>query len=114
MDDDLPIFVKWLEFLKWFLPTLEKFPKKYRFTMTDRMINMALDVVELLAEARYSREKRAILGRANLKLEKMRVLMRLSHQERLCSGRAYQFACKKINETGTMLGGWIKAQEKRR
>ncbi|MBI3019455.1 MAG: hypothetical protein HYY61_06155 [Deltaproteobacteria bacterium] len=29
---DLPIFVKWIDFLKWLLKTTEKFPKKVRFT----------------------------------------------------------------------------------
>ena len=42
---ELPIFVKWIEFLKWFLPTLEKFPKKSRFTVTNRVENIALDII---------------------------------------------------------------------
>ena len=46
MADDLPIFVKWVEFLKWFLPTVEKFPKRVRFTFADRINNLALDIVE--------------------------------------------------------------------
>ena len=45
--DELLIFVKWIEFLKWFLPALEKFPKKSRFTITNRVENIALDIVEL-------------------------------------------------------------------
>lgn len=38
-NEELSLFVKWFEFLKWFLPTLEKFPKKSRFTITNRMEN---------------------------------------------------------------------------
>ena len=38
---ELVLFVKWLEFLKWLLPALEKFPKKSRFTMTSRIENLA-------------------------------------------------------------------------
>ena len=75
---ELPIFVKWVEFLKWFLPTLEKFPKKSRFTITNRVENIALDIVELLIEARYSREKRSLLRKINLDLEKIRILLRVS------------------------------------
>ena len=58
---ELPIFVKWIEFLKWFLPALEKFPKKSRFTITNRVENIALDIVELLVEAKYSRGKISLL-----------------------------------------------------
>ena len=65
-NSELPIFVKWIEFLKWFLPTLEKFPKKLRFTITNRVENIALDIVELLIEAKYSREKRILLKNKSL------------------------------------------------
>jgi hypothetical protein len=61
------------------LPTVEKFPKRVRFTFADRINNQALDIVEYLIEARYSRDKGAILVAANLKLEKLRVLLRLCH-----------------------------------
>ena len=109
-NEELPIFVKWLEFLKWLLPTLEKFPKKSRFTITNRVENMALDIVEFLIEAKYSKEKRPILRRANLYLEKMRILLRISHETKLFSTKSYNFASKNINEVGAMLGGWLKQQ----
>lgn len=108
---ELPIFAKWLEFLKWLLPTLEKFPKKVRFTITNRLENMALDVAELMVEARYSGEKRGPLKRINLQLEKMRVLFRIAHHAKVCPTRPYHFASQKINEVGVMLGGWIRQQE---
>ena len=107
---DLPIFVKWLEFLKWFLPTLEKFPKKARFTITNRIENMALDIVELLIEARYLKEKKSLLRKVNLYLEKIRILLRISHEAKMISTKAYNFASKSINEVGAMLGGWLKQQ----
>ena len=66
--DDLPIFVAWL------LPTTARLPKSIRFTFSQRIDNLALDVVEDLIEARYTRHKQTILKRANLRLEKLRVL----------------------------------------
>lgn len=110
---ELPIFVKWLEFLKWLLPTLEKFPKKSRFTITNRIENMALDIVELLIEAKYSKEKRPILRKINLHLEKIRILLRISHEIKLISTKSYNFAGKGINDVGIMLGGWLKQQERK-
>lgn len=108
---ELSIFVKWLEFLKWFLPTLEKFPKKSRFTVTNRIENMALDIVELLIEAKYRRDKKLILKKINLCLEKIRILLRISHGTQLISTKSYNFAVKSINEVGMMLGGWLKQQK---
>ena len=96
---ELPIFVKWMEFLKWFLPILEKFPKKSRFTITNRVENIALDIVELLTEAKYSREKRPLPRKINLCLEKIRVLLRVSYETKLISTKSYHFASKKIMES---------------
>ncbi len=112
-DHDLPVFVCWMEFLKWLFPVTEKFPKRIRFTLVDRMQNLAFDVVEDMVEARYSRDKRAILKKANLRLEKLRVLMRIAHAEKYLSHAAYQHASRTLNEAGRMLGGWIKQQEQR-
>ncbi len=111
---ELSLFVKWLEFLKWLLPTLEKFPKKSRFTVTNRIENIALDIVEFLVEAKYQSEKKLLLKKINLSLEKMRVLFRISHDARLISAKSYHFATKNINSAGKELGGWLKQQKDRK
>ncbi|MEO5369200.1 MAG: diversity-generating retroelement protein Avd [Magnetococcus sp. DMHC-1] len=113
-NEDLPVFVLWMEFLKWLLPTTEKFPRRVRFTFANRIDTLALDVVEDLVEARYSRDKREILKRTNLRLEKIRVLLRICHEERFLSHDAFEFAIKGVDETGRMLGGWMKQQEEKR
>jgi hypothetical protein len=107
----LPIFVKWMDFLNWLLLTTEKFPKKARFTLSDRLNNLALDVVEGLIEARYNQAKVPHLRAANLKLEKIRILLRLSYEQRYLSHQAYKHASYAINEIGKMLGGWMKQQQ---
>ena len=105
---ELPIFTLWLQFLEWLLPTTEKFPKRARFTLANRIDNLALDIVEDLVEARYSRDKAAILRRINLRLERLRVLLRLSHRLQYLSHGAYEHAAKSVNEAGRMLGGWLR------
>src|SRR5665213_3184713 len=108
---DLPIFVKWIDFLKWLLHTTEKFPKKVRFTFSDRINNLALNVVEELVEARYSGNKKMILRSANLRIEKLRVLLRISYESKFLSHEAYKHSMYALNEVGKMLGGWVKQQE---
>jgi hypothetical protein len=111
--DDLPIFVLWTEFLTWLLPTTEKFPHKVRFTLANRIDNLALDMVEDLVEARYTRDKRARLTQANLRLEKLRVLLRLCHTLGYLPHARYEHAMRTINQVGQMLGGWRRHQEER-
>ena len=110
-NSDLPIFVKWIDFLKWILLTTEKFPKKARFTFSDRINNIVLNIVEDLVEARYSRQKMPALRRANLSMEKLRVLLRVCYETKLLPHKAYEHSMYSLNEIGKMLGGWIKQQE---
>ncbi len=112
-DDPPIIFVKWSEFLRWLLPVTEKFPRHARFTLANRIDNLALDTIEDLVEARYTSNKRTILKRVNLRLEKLRILLRISCDRRHVSKQGYEHAMRAINEVGSMLGGWTKQQEAR-
>jgi four helix bundle protein len=107
---DLPIFVKWMDFIKWLFVVTEKFPKSVRFTFIDRIHNLALSVVEELVEARYSKHKQAILGRINVKVETLRVLLRITYELRYLPTKSYQQAMLTLSEIGRMLGGWMKQQ----
>lgn len=113
-DDELPIFVLWTDFLQWLLPTTAKFPRKMRQTFSERIEGLALDIFEELVDARYTRDKLARLKSINLKLEKLRVLLRLSHSLQYLPHNSYEHASRQINEAGKMLGGWIKQQEESR
>ncbi len=108
--EDLPIFIKWMDFLKWLLVTTDGFPKKARFTFTDHLTNLALLIVEDLIEARYSKNKFQILRRANMNLEKIRVLIRICFELKFLPRKSYEYASSSINEVGKMLGGWMKQQ----
>lgn len=110
-NDDLPIFVQWTDFMKWLFSVTEKFPKRVRFTFSERIDNLALDIFEDLVEARYAREKAPILRRANLRLEKMRLLLRMCHELRHLPHAAFEHSARSLNETGRMLGGWIRQRE---
>ena len=103
---DPPLFVLWYDFLNWLLQKNENMPKNIRFTLTSRIDNLALDIIEGIIEARYSRQKREILQRVDLNLEKMRVLMRICQDRQYLDHKGYEYASKHINEAGKMVGGW--------
>ncbi len=109
--DELPIFIKWLDFVKWLLVTTDNFPKKTRFTLAYRQISIALQIVEDLVEARYSKNKTSVLRRINMNLEKLRVLIRICFETRILPRKGYEQASYSINEVGKMLGGWMKQQD---
>lgn len=84
-----------------------------RFVLGDRIANTALDILEGLVEASHLREKRAVLGTVNLKLERLRYLIRMSKDLQLLSLRKYEYVAREMNEVGAMLGGWLKQQRSR-
>ena len=75
------------QFLTWLVPTIEKFPKSHKFTIGDRVQITALDVLEALIEATYTRDRLQHLRQANLGIEKLRFLLRLAADLRLLDRR---------------------------
>jgi 23S rRNA-intervening sequence protein len=97
------------QFLIWLLPTVEKFPRSHKFTLGDRVENAALDVLDALIEATYTRNRLQHLRQANLGIEKLRFLLRLACDLRLLDRRRYEHAARALDETGRLIGGWMKA-----
>lgn len=113
MGKEVPVFGQWKDFLLWLLPTTGKFPKTVRFTLVQRIDNLALDIVEDLVEARYSKQKEAPLAQINLRLEKLRILLQLSYELRHLPARQYEHAMKVLYDIGQSIGGWRKSQAAR-
>jgi hypothetical protein len=97
------------QFLNWLMPTVEKFPRSHKFTIGDRIESLALDVLEALIEATYTRDRTHHLWQANLGIEKLRFLLRLAADLRLLDRRRYEHAARTLDETGRLIGGWMKA-----
>ncbi len=75
-----------------------------KFTLGDRITNGALDVLEDLIAARYTRERAEILRRTNL-----RILLRLSGDFGILGGKSVEHSAKLLDEVGRLVGGWLKA-----
>jgi hypothetical protein len=99
----------WYKTCDWLLDKCDRFPKHTRFTLTGRIGNLALDILELLIEAAYSKEKKKLLTRVNLQLEKLRFLLRISYDRKYLSLQQYEFIQKELVTAGKMCGGWIKS-----
>ncbi len=97
------------QFVNWLTQTVERFPKSQKFLLGDRLQNTALDVLECLIEATYTRDRRAPLMRANLGLEKLRFFCRLAFEQKHLDARRYEHAARAIDDVGRLIGGWAKA-----
>ncbi|OPL09454.1 MAG: hypothetical protein AVO38_11040 [delta proteobacterium ML8_D] len=85
MPKEVDAITKLYDFILWIIPKLDKFPRSQKFLIADRIETILLDVLDLLIEAAYSKKKSGPLHVANLKLERLRYLIRLSKDLKLLS-----------------------------
>jgi hypothetical protein len=97
----------------WLIPRVNGFPRTQRFVLGDRIETAALDLLDLLVEAQFSREKRHLLHRANLVLVRLRHLVRLANDLHLLGARRYEHFSERVEEIGRMIGGWSRQQRAR-
>jgi len=101
------------QFLLWLVPAVDKFPRNQKFVLGDRIETAALDVLDALISATYTRGRGSLLTDANLGLERLRFFMRLSCELRLIDARRYEHAARSIDDIGRLVGGWVKAHHAR-
>jgi hypothetical protein len=93
----------------WYANKLGSYPKKFKYNVGERIINCFLDILESIIEAQYTSKKKShFLRKANLSLEKLRFLVRLSKDVQCISLKDYEYAIRQINDIGKMVGGWEK------
>ena len=95
-------------FILWLVPTVERFPRNRKFLLGDRIQSTAMDVLERLIEATYTRRRSGHLAGANLGTEKLRFLLRLAHDLDTLDPRRYEHAARSLDETGRRVGAWRK------
>ncbi|MBE9580904.1 MAG: hypothetical protein IMF18_04720 [Proteobacteria bacterium] len=61
MHKEIDAITKLYDLLLWMVPKLEKFPRSQKFLLADRIENLMLDILDLLIDAAYSRNKEATL-----------------------------------------------------
>ncbi len=110
---ELSIIQKTYDLIKWYVPILERMPKKYKFTLGERMNLGMYDFLEGLILARYTKDKLTQLESLNAKLDILRYQTRLMFDFENFDERKYEYVGERINEIGNELGGWIKQQRQK-
>ncbi|MBN2891590.1 MAG: diversity-generating retroelement protein Avd [Bacteroidales bacterium] len=103
-----PVFEHWYKTTDWIMQTSEKMPKNTRFSFSNRILNLALDNLDLITQAIYTKQKRHFLLKINMNLERLRIFMRLAKDRKYISIKQYEYIAIQINENGKMIGGWLK------
>jgi hypothetical protein len=104
---ELNCLARWEETAAWLLEHTAKWPKSSRFGMVRKVDDHALDVLELLVVARYEPGQRfQVLREVNLRLERLRFLLRVARSNKVMPARGFETAMRGIDELGRMVHGW--------
>jgi hypothetical protein len=85
--------------------------KANRFTIYERCENLLIDIIESFLEAGYAKtgNKVLILDKASVKLNALRLFIRLMKETYVIDMKKYLAIQEMIDEIGRMLGGWIRS-----
>jgi hypothetical protein len=116
MVDEMVIDTRLFDLLEWLIPKAEQFPRVYRHTLTQRLMDAALDAQEAICSAHRSRgqKRKRHLEDADIALDRLRIYLRLAHRWHWLSDGQYQHVSRMVAETGRLLGGWIRESGRQR
>jgi len=110
-DQLLPVIQKGYDLNRWLLPRVERFSRRYKFSLGDRIQSAALDLCLALVEAGHAKSKDRPLYRASRLLDQLRILLRLATDVGELSVRQLEYVSAINEEIGRMIGGWLKASQ---
>jgi hypothetical protein len=110
MAEDLVLLARLFDLLAWLLPKAERFPRVHRLTVTQRLMNAALDCQEAVhaAQSRRGARRQEALQDADAALNRLRLYLRLAHHWRWLNDGQYAHVSALVAEIGKLLGGWIR------
>jgi len=110
-DFDIPIFKKVYQLYTQFHAVRNKVAKQDRYTIFQKCENILIDVIEgIIESSQMSKDKKLpILEKTSIKLDLLRVFIRLMKDIKSIDLKTYAQLELNIDEIGRMLGGWIKS-----
>lgn len=106
----MPLVHKIFEFYKLFHEFIKLFPKTEKYSLGQKIENLILEILELTLKTIYStkQEKSLSLKKIDVKLNLLKMLIRLANEIRILDNKKYLFLQEKLQEIGRMVGGWIR------
>lgn len=107
---EIPLIKKLYELYKCSHKTILVFPKHERYSLGEKIENNILETMELslFGNAQPKNFKETYLLKANAKIEILKILFRLALDNNFINETQYLKAEEYLQESGKMLGGWIK------
>jgi hypothetical protein len=106
--NEIPVILKLYDLTLWTMQHTAKFPRHHRYSLGTKIESTLLNLLDILIDARYSRDKARLLDRANIVLERFRFQMRLAKDLEILKIGSFAHQAERVEEIGRMIGGWRK------
>ena len=112
---DVPIIHRLYELYKLLHEFQSTIPKSERYSLWMRCEDGTLAILEDLLGVGYlpAPERADYLTKTGVRLDKVRVLLRLAHDIKILNQKKYINVQNHLDEIGRMLGGWIKSSRQK-
>jgi hypothetical protein len=84
-NEELMVITKTYDLILWSCHHTGGFPRNHRFVLGERIEGRLYDLLEILIQAKYRRERQALLHDANLVLEVLRFQLRSANLRKTCN-----------------------------
>ena len=105
----LPIFQKSYDLTLRLFQETHSFSREHKFTIGQKMKDISLEMLDWIIIANSEKDKRPMLRQINLRVEKLRIYVRLCFDLKIIGIDKYEVLSKYIDEIGRMIGGWMKS-----
>lgn len=104
----LPIFQKAYDLTLVIYRATAKFNREYKYTLGAKLKETIIEFLDWVIRANSEKNKTPALKEADMRLERLRIYVRLGYDLEVVGIRKYEILCRQMDELGKMLGGWMK------
>lgn len=106
--DNLLLYQRFDDFMNYFIPIIDRFPKTEKFALVSQIKNLMYDMIKEIIRTNKKRDKLAGWYEFDVSLEMLRFFIRHARRRKFLSPKSYETAVKKLAEVGRIVGGLIK------
>lgn len=116
IDSQPQIYLKLYQLIKELNEISRNLPSHQKYTLGERIINLAWECLDYVMEANFSRSmdaKKDKIYRLSLSFDKLKIRLRMLEELKLISIKKFHFLqFNYLKNIGEMIGGWIKWADK--
>jgi len=107
----LPLYHKLYELAKYLYQIIRNFPKQYKYTLGQSILDLTWDCLDLLVEANsfLKQDRYQKVLKLSTTFDSLKIRLRLAEETGLISQKQFvHIQANYAREIGSMIGGWLK------